>query len=489
VVAATSMPSAADVAAASTINARQPEEAPLLVPEVVVVVATSTPSTAGVAAAATNTARHLEETSQPGHVATPSALRVSEVVAASAASAADAAAASTSTARQLEEDAEEERKRQSDEAAHLAERTRQLEASAQRLRDNIDRLRFENRRARVLGPAAVADAAACTNFAEPSVTTAQAEAAAEEVLQAALDIPSASEESRRIQEMRRKIAELDKINELERQRLEEEQREVQERRRQQEAFERVLQERTERDMQERHAREQQAELERAEREEEQQREREGRERRRHQQLWEEEKRSKRREEQAKEGRSEAAQLRWNLFEEELERQWADQEAEERRRANLYAKERRRRSEEWDRRFASERQKFASEAEFREAARFQKARSAASADERFYGPRRVRGQDLGENSARKTPEPPRATCPPQRPQLLGAIDGSTATLTSEECAVLKELQSLRSASRDVQKARVKELLFRWHPDKNPTCQEKATRVFQFVQRQRELLLGL
>jgi hypothetical protein len=49
---------------------------------------------------------------------------------------------------------------------------------------------------------------------------------------------TSGEEPRRLIEMRRKIAELDKVNELERQRLEEEQREVEERRRQQEEFER-----------------------------------------------------------------------------------------------------------------------------------------------------------------------------------------------------------------------------------------------------------
>jgi len=56
-------------------------------------------------------------------------------------------------------------------------------------------------------------------------------------------------------------------------------------------------------------------------------------------------------------------------------------------------------------------------------------------------------------------------------------------------VLKELQSVKGAPRESQKAKVKDLLFRWHPDKNPSCTEKATRLFQFVQLQRQTLLGL
>lgn len=63
------------------------------------------------------------------------------------------------------------------------------------------------------------------------------------------------------------------------------------------------------------------------------------------------------------------------------------------------------------------------------------------------------------------------------------------LSAEEKALLKELQGVRSAPREAQKAKVKDLLFRWHPDKNPQCAEKATKLFQFVQRQRELVLGL
>lgn len=303
--------------------------------------------------------------------------------------------------------------------------------------------------------------------------------------------PVASEdEVRRLEEMRRKITELDKVNELERQRLEEEQRQVQERRRQQLEFERGLQERTERDIQEHRARQAQAEVEHALREEEQQRELQERDRRRKEQLQEEKKQSKRMQEQCREGRSEATQLKWTIFEEELDKHWAEQEAEERQRLHQYAKDRQSRHEDWDRRFASERQKFASEAEYMEAAqRRRQARSKANADDQFYGPQRCRAGAASTSSA-NAPTGPRLSWqpqPPKAPPTSGSTGG--AAMNAEECAVLKELQSSRSMPRDSQKAKVKELLFRWHPDKNPTCVEKATRIFQFVQRQRELVLGL
>jgi len=288
--------------------------------------------------------------------------------------------------------------------------------------------------------------------------------------------------------MRRKIAELDKVNEFERQRLEEEQREIQERRRRQEAFERGLQERTERGMQEHRAREAEAERERALREEEQERERQERGRRRKEQLQQEQERSKRLQEQFSEGRSEAAQMKWKIFEEELDRHWAKQEAEERRRVEQYAKARHTRHEDWDRRFASERSKFASEAEFMEAARRRRqVRSTASADEQYYESRRCRGP--GSTAASSSSSAPSRPPWPQAPKPSPPVGNASAGLNAEECAVLKELQSLRGLARDSQKAKVKELLFRWHPDKNPSCVEKATRIFQFVQRQRELVLGL
>lgn len=518
-------------------------------------------------------ANAAEEPSQPSASAA--------VLAAAANAAAVAAAASAATAKRLKE-AEHERL---EEEMQVAERTRQLEASAQRLRDNVQRLKFENRRSRVLGPVITSTRAApLTNggATSPPSSATEAVSAEDQAIaaaprlsdlcstidrQLAMSLPCSpadkqgactatsthghlldavvpaeasdcycprrlasehcdddylfaapcargtasvaeqqdislshcspppmpetagsvsGEQSWHVQVMRRKIAELDKVNELERQRLDEEQREVEERRRQQEEFERGLQERTERDILEHRAREAEAERARALREQEQQHERHERGRKRKEQLAQERERSKRLEEHCREGRSEATQAKWQLFEEELDKHWAQQETEQRRHVDQYAKDRQRRHEDSDRRFASERQKFASEAEHMETTRRRRhVRNMANADEQFYGAWRGRVPSTSAGGAapsgpQRAPWPP----PPKPPP-----PSSGPVLNADECAVLKELQSLRSLPRESQKAKVKELLFRWHPDKNPTCTEKATRVFQFLQRQREVVLGL
>jgi hypothetical protein len=78
----------------------------------------------------------------------------SVVLAAAADSGAIAAASSAATERQLKDEAL--RDRRLEEEAYLAERTRQLEASALRLRDNAQKLKLENRRSRVFGQRATA---------------------------------------------------------------------------------------------------------------------------------------------------------------------------------------------------------------------------------------------------------------------------------------------------------------------------------------------
>lgn len=374
------------------------------------------------------------------------------------------------------------------EELQLVSRTRQLEASAQRLRDNVQKLKFDNRRSRV-----VSGNAASRSAGVPSSSAAAAADSLERAAMAA--VPDAAghhfttsavspDEVRRLEEMRQKIAELDKVNELEQRRLEAEQQEVQARRKQQEDFERGLQERTERELQQHRDREARAEAERAAREEELQRINAEREERRKEKLHQDEERSKRLEAQAKSGRSEEAQLRWARFEEELDRHWAAQEAEERRRVDLYAKERQQRFGDWDRRFASERQKFAGAANNVQASwRLRQAQNSADADDKFYN----RGAGPPSSTSSSTAPPPRPSSNQPLPQPLTAT--VPAALSHEEAQVMKELSSLKGLPRETQKAKVKELLFRWHPDKNPTCAEKATRVFQFLQRQRELVLGL
>mmetsp|Transcript_12781 Transcript_12781/g.22606 ORF Transcript_12781/g.22606 Transcript_12781/m.22606 type:complete len:657 (+) Transcript_12781:122-2092(+) len=344
---------------------------------------------------------------------------------------------------------------QSDEAGH--ERVRLLEESAKRLRDQAERLRAENRRSRVFGPSA-GDSVSL----EP--TTLE-------------DAPQTV--SKHLEEMWRKIAELDETNKAESEKLAQEQRQAEERRRAQDAFEKRLQEQVERNLQEHREKEAREAEEQAAREEEARQAQKARAQRRMEQLAQEADRSKQLEEQRQIGRSEEMQSKWQQLEEELDKQWAEQEAEERRRVDDYARSRRRQFEDWERRLAAERQRFASQAEFCAAARQHKARSAAYADEQFYG-------HPAEKAPGYMPLPPE-----QKPSGNSSplTPGSFASLTADELALLKELQSVQNFSRETQKAKVKELLFRWHPDKNPESQEKAKQLFQFIQQQRRLVLGL
>jgi len=155
----------------------------------------------------------------------------------------------------------------------------------------------------------------------------------------------------------------------------------------------------------------------------------------------------------------------------------------------YAAQRRKQYEEWDRRLNQERQRHINADNTCKAQRFvHGARKAAAFDEAFYANQRyVPGSG-------KAPSPPNAfggsgTSGPKQFAAPAAPKVETAGLSAEELSVLKELQSVRLCSRDAQKAKVKDLLFKWHPDKNPDNTERATRVFQFVQKHREIVLGL
>jgi len=367
------------------------------------------------------------------------------------------------------------------------ERALQLEENTRRLRENAERMRLEKTRGRVFGTAA-------TEYVvddERTGACSQGTASPRQLPESKISRVAA----KRMEEMRKKIAQLDEVNELERQKLEQEERDMEDRRLAQEAFEQQLQEKTDREMREHHRREAREQEQRAKTEAEERREREERERRRlEQQQWEEDE-STRKAEQRRKMRSDMYQMRFDQMEGELDRQWAEQEAEDKRNVEKYAAQRRKQYEDWDRRLTSERQRFASAAEFTEAARHHKARVAATADERFYAGKRCKAfpsglgtrHSSGPTPAYQQPYPPPP--PSGRSGSSNVLSAELSNLAPEERQVMKELQGVKGAPRDSQKAKVKELLLRWHPDKNPACTEKATRVFQFVQKQRELILGL
>lgn len=371
-------------------------------------------------------------------------------------------------------------------AAAAESRARLLAESSRRLRENSERLRLENRRARVFG------SSAGSNSVEDAVTASADRAGYQDAAKAALGslAPAlAPETSKHLEDMRRKIVALDNQQQMERKHLEDQRREVEERRRAQEEFERKLQEQVENDLRQHRELEAREASEQALREQEAQQALAERTQRWKEQLAQEEQRSRQLEEQRVEGRAEAAQIRWQQVEEELERQWAEQEAEERRRIDEYASHRHRQFQEWERRLTAERQRFASEAEFVAAAKLSKVRNAARADEQFYGDRGIPAVAYSSSQGAR-PHPQRSTQGAQRPGSPQSKEVyADSKLSPDERSVLKELQSVQGASRDLQKAKVKDLLFRWHPDKNPDCPEKAKLLFQFVQQQRQLVLGL
>lgn len=355
-----------------------------------------------------------------------------------------------------------------------SERARELEENARRLRQQSMRVRAENRRARTFPTQASEDAT--RNSMETNVE-----------LEANGYPTQRLDEQRRFEDMRKRIAELDEINEQERIRLEQEEQEAERRRVAQEEFEREVEERTARELREHQQREEREQMERLIKEAEHQREQDERERKRRAREQEQEDEQRKREEAKLHARSEKEQMKWDRIERELDSAWAEQEAAEKRRLEEYAAARRRQFEEMDRRLNAERQRYVHEADYCKArGKMFGAKREAAADEAFYSSQRQNFGKRGPGFAMPGaagPKPPPSFKPVEKPVV------DTKGLCSEELDVLKSLQAMRSASRDAQKAKVKELLFKWHPDKNPDSAEKATKIFQFVQKHKEVILGL
>eukprot|EP00440_Ansanella_granifera_P005493 gb/GFBE01005967.1/.p1 GENE.gb/GFBE01005967.1/~~gb/GFBE01005967.1/.p1 ORF type:complete len:190 (+),score=23.45 gb/GFBE01005967.1/:1-570(+) len=57
------------------------------------------------------------------------------------------------------------------------------------------------------------------------------------------------------------------------------------------------------------------------------------------------------------------------------------------------------------------------------------------------------------------------------------------------SVRAQLTSIKYKSEADQKAVVKKLLVKWHPDRNPESTEMATAMFQYIQQEKEQMLGL
>jgi len=81
-------------------------------------------------------------------------------------------------------------------------------------------------------------------------------------------------------------------------------------------------------------------------------------------------------------------------------------------------------------------------------------------------------------------------PPKPPAVATAV---AAAKTPAEASILTgleaRLQELRRLPKEEQKKCSKELMVRWHPDKNPGKGDESTRIFQWLQNRKKELLGL
>jgi len=82
-------------------------------------------------------------------------------------------------------------------------------------------------------------------------------------------------------------------------------------------------------------------------------------------------------------------------------------------------------------------------------------------------------------------------PPKPPPAVAAA--VAAARTPAEASILANLetrlQELRRLPKEEQKKCSKELMVRWHPDKNPDKGDESTRIFQWLQNRKKELLGL
>lgn len=86
-----------------------------------------------------------------------------------------------------------------------------------------------------------------------------------------------------------------------------------------------------------------------------------------------------------------------------------------------------------------------------------------------------------------PKPPPAAQPPAVAAALASARTpcEQAALSSLEA----RLQELRRLPKEDQRRQSKELMVRWHPDKNPDRGDESTRIFQWLQNRKKELLGL
>eukprot|EP00971_Amphidinium_carterae_P083716 1657083-Amphidinium_carterae.1 len=89
---------------------------------------------------------------------------------------------------------------------------------------------------------------------------------------------------------------------------------------------------------------------------------------------------------------------------------------------------------------------------------------------------------------KTPTQARSGRPPNNPSApLGQKVPDIGNAVLDD--VKREMLAAQSSSKAEQRALVKRLMVKWHPDRNPGSIDVATAVFQYIQQEKSSLLGL
>jgi len=94
--------------------------------------------------------------------------------------------------------------------------------------------------------------------------------------------------------------------------------------------------------------------------------------------------------------------------------------------------------------------------------------------------------FGASAPQGAPARPQRSAPADDPLALEPPEGQALRVRQ---AVRGELLQACRHSEAEQRALVKRLLVKWHPDRNPGSVELATSVFQYIQQEKEQLLGL
>eukprot|EP00933_Yihiella_yeosuensis_P026021 TRINITY_DN20208_c0_g1_i1.p1 TRINITY_DN20208_c0_g1~~TRINITY_DN20208_c0_g1_i1.p1 ORF type:complete len:523 (-),score=106.38 TRINITY_DN20208_c0_g1_i1:274-1842(-) len=107
-----------------------------------------------------------------------------------------------------------------------------------------------------------------------------------------------------------------------------------------------------------------------------------------------------------------------------------------------------------------------------------------------GPPQAKAPPPSQNSSQQSKQPPPR--PPPKASSASVASAVAAARTPGEVSAVTSLearlQELRRLSKEDQRKGVRELMIRWHPDKNLEKGEESTRIFQWLQNRKREVLG-